>query len=55
STIHDPVTKFETTGSVQNKKHTRRPTKCVYSSPVALRTPSNNHAINRSATARGLR
>ncbi|KAJ9583661.1 hypothetical protein L9F63_022007, partial [Diploptera punctata] len=24
STIHDLVTKFETTGSVQNKKHTRR-------------------------------
>ncbi|KAJ9593316.1 hypothetical protein L9F63_015136, partial [Diploptera punctata] len=26
STIHDLVTKFETTGSVQNKKHTRRQT-----------------------------
>ncbi|KAJ9596322.1 hypothetical protein L9F63_012655, partial [Diploptera punctata] len=26
STIHDLVTKFETTGSVQNKKHTRRRT-----------------------------
>ncbi|KAJ9577018.1 hypothetical protein L9F63_006401, partial [Diploptera punctata] len=26
STIDDLVTKFETTGSVQNKKHTRRRT-----------------------------